>query len=633
MNARRTAAWAAGILALLVAAGGVALRTLVDPDRLKAAALEHARTTWERELLIGDVSLAILPLPAFEATKVSFSNPPWSEDPHLLQADYVRADLALLPLLTGEVRVKSLEMEGVHARLEEGEDGRASWELRSGDGKRAGDARFQVDAVLIRNLTIHHRARAERAEPWHVAEARIASGPGYRNVRIDVRVARHGQPLEIHARFDDLSKAGRDGAASDGRIELRWAKTQATVQGAIPVGAKLRGGAVRGHVKSESLQDVFAFFGIERGPTAALEMRLDARESGGRLHIGNLSATLGALKLAGDGTAGFEEGKPVVHARLRALRLDWLETLVDAGGEVKPKRRNEEIFHDDPVAWRVVETLGALDGSTAELQVDSLRLGNGLELRDVASRVAMGKGRVRFGPSRAALLGGSAKGTFDFDANRRTIRATLDGDRLSLEQWFRQRGSKVPFSGGPLRIDADLTLAGETYRELAASLSGPLRLRMGPGTWNSKRAGEYEELMVDALAARDSGEIRFACAAARLDFKSGRASGERLLGARSDVSRLLTGGAVDFRKETLDLRGQVRAASGPSVGLAMFAGDVQVHGRLARPKMRLDPERKPAIIARAAAAIATTGATLLGGALIDAAEAKDDPCKAVFGAD
>jgi hypothetical protein len=486
MDWRKAAAWTAGIAGLLVAAGAIAFHVMVDPQRIKAAALEHARSAWQRELLLEDVSLTLFPAPAFEAARVSFSNPPWCRDPHLLQADRVRADLELLPLLWGEVRVKSLELDGVRAKLEERDDGTASWRLAERPASRgAGEGQLRVGEVRLRNVTIHHRAGRDASEPWHVEEALLDMEPGLRDARIDAKVSRHGQPLEIHARLADLSKAGAEGAASEGKVELRWAKTSVAAEGMLPLDRGLRGTRARVHARSDSLQDVFAFFGIERKPTAPLDMRFEAREADGRLQLSALSARLGALQVSGEAQVAIADGKPVIAARLSADRLDWLRTLVDAGGEVKPKRQNQEIFHEDPVAWGAVRALGALDGSTVDLKVASLRLGNGLELRDVGTRIALGEGRVAIGPFSAALLGGRAKGELRFDAERKSIHAKLDGDNLQLEQWFRQRGSKVPFSGGAMRVEAALTLQGDTYRDLAASLTGPVRLRMGKGSWTA----------------------------------------------------------------------------------------------------------------------------------------------------
>ena len=84
-----------------------------------------------------------------------------------------------------------------------------------------------------------------------------------------------------------------------------------------------------------------------------------------------------------------------------------------------------------------------------------------------------------------------------------------------------------------------------------------------------------------------------------------------------------------LRDESLDLRGRVQARKGVSLGLAALAGGVQITGKIAKPRVGLDPDEKPALLARAAAAIASSGATLLGEALLDAAS-RDDACEAVF---
>ena len=135
--------------------------------------------------------------------------------------------------------------------------------------------------------------------------------------------------------------------------------------------------------------------------------------------------------------------------------------------------------------------------------------------------------------------------------------------------------------------------------------------------------------MVNALAPKDSSQLTFECVAVKLDFQKGRAEGRHLVGARSDVSQLLTAGHIDLTDESLDLRGRVQARKGVSLGLAALAGGVQITGKIVKPRVGLDPDEKPALLARAAAAIASSGATLLGEALLDAAS-RDDACEAVF---
>ena len=636
MNWRKAALAAAILVGVLCVAAALALHALVDPQRLKKAARDRALAAWERELLMGDVELTLFPRPSLRAAKVAFANPSWAKEPHLLQADAVRADLELLPLLTGKLRISSLALDGVKAALEVAEDGAVSWELKpasqakepSQPGSEAPDA-LQIATVTIRNARIAHRDGRESSEPWLVEEAHVESAPGHRDVRIEARLKRHGRALHVKARLDDLSALGDKGAVTGGEVVLDWAgDARLEARGRLPLEKALRGMDVEAALEAKSLQGLLAFFGFERGKTAPMQVKLKAVEDEGHVQLRGIAARLGALAVSGAGRISTGE-KKTVHASLQAERLDWLKALADAGGTIRPKRRDGEIFHADPLAWRALGIIGALDGS-ADLRIGTLKLGNGLELGNVKTTMAFGDGRLALKPFAAEMLGGAGRGSLAFDSGRKSVRFELDGEDLLLERWFRERGSKVPFKGGPMKVKARLSLAGATYRELASSVTGNVRLRVGKGTWDSKRVGEAEEVMVRALHPSEDAAMELHCAAADLDFKDGRASGKNIVGARSDVSQLLTSGFVDLREETLDLRGKVYSRSGSRIGLASIASEVQVGGRLAKPTMQLDPDAKPAMIARAGAAIATAGATLLGSAVVDAVEAKNNPCEIVF---
>jgi hypothetical protein len=380
--------------------------------------------------------------------------------------------------------------------------------------------------------------------------------------------------------------------------------------------------------RSKSLDDVFAFAGFERGKTVAFSLDLASRGAEGGADLHGIVLALGDLRVSGDLHLAVAKDSHHVTGRLAASRIDWLKTLRDSGGTVKPRRQDDEIFHADPVAWNALAFLGALDAQV-DLAVESLKLGNGLQLDGVKAHATLGNGVVDLTPFSAALLGGTGGGSLRFETPKKAIRVRFEGDKLLLERWFAERGSKIPFRAGPMAIKAKLALGGETFRELASSIEGPVTVRMGRGTWESPKAGEVEEMMVNALAKKGSTDLDFDCVSANLDFKRGRAEGRRILGARSDVSQLLTAGTIDFREEKLDLRGRVQARKGLTVGLASVAGGVQISGRLAHPHIGMDPNDRPALLARAAAAVATAGATLVGEALINAA-AKDDPCEAVF---
>ena len=255
---------------------------------------------------------------------------------------------------------------------------------------------------------------------------------------------------------------------------------------------------------------------------------------------------------------------------------------------------------------------------------------SGVELKNVKARVGLAGDRLNVSPFSIELLGGSATGSLHLEVRKKSVRLNFDGTNLLLERWFRERGGKIAFTGGPMKVKATLSSAGATMKALAASITGPVTIRMGPGVWASEKAAHAEDVMVRAFSGKNSASIDLECVGASLPFTLGRATAQRIIGARSTVANLLTSGYVDFREETLDLRGRVKPKTG-AVGLAAIAGDIKITGKMRALHASLDPVGAPAAIARGAVAIATAGLSLVATASADAAQArKNDPCELVF---
>jgi hypothetical protein len=213
-----------------------------------------------------------------------------------------------------------------------------------------------------------------------------------------------------------------------------------------------------------------------------------------------------------------------------------------------------------------------------------------------------------------------------FDGTKKTIHFEGVGDNVSLQRWFHERGRDHNFTGGPMQVRMSLAMQGETWRDLAASVTGPISIRMGPGVYDRQKAGDWEALMA-AFSKKDStGAINFECAAVNMRFDNGVARGDSIVGARSTLTQILTSGIVDMREEHIDLRGKLHPKQDGKVGLAAIAGDLQIEGPLRKMHVQLDPGKKPAVVGRAIAALATLGLS----AAASAHEGdKVDPCAIV----
>ncbi len=477
-------------------------------------------------------------------------------------------------------------------------------------------------------------------DPWHVHADRVVVGFGLwplltgemrpHDVRIEGDVDHRGRRLKLVAELDNISHYGLPDAVSSGTVELDWGKTHATVSGRIPLQAQLRGAAVTARLESQALNDLLGFFGIERPrATAPARASLELRSAGERIELLNIDAALGKHRVTGGVRIAISGPTPVIEAQLQSDRLDWAQALLETGDAPVAPLPPDELFYDRPLAWPLLVALQGTEG-TVDVQLGSLRLRNGVELQHAKASMAFDGDNLQVKRFTTDLLGGSATGTMQFLGRKKEVHVTVEGRNVLLERWFKERRSEVPFDAGPMTITATLRATGNSLRDLAKSTTGPVTIRMGPGVYASQKAGDAEAMMA-AFSTKDSaGRIVFECAAADLPFLQGRATGNAIVGARSDVSRLLTSGYVSMRDEAVDLRGRVRSKPGMSVGLSAIDGDIRIAGKIRAMKVTLDPAAKPKAAMRAGAAILTLGLSLAGSAIANAAREDSDPCAAVF---
>ena len=478
------------------------------------------------------------------------------------------------------------------------------------------------------------------ADPWHLHADRVVVGLALwpllrgearpREVRLEGAIGHRGRHLKVVAELDDLSRFGEPDAVSEGTVDLDWGKTRATLSGRIPLQRQFSGAALDVRVESERLNDALGFFGIVRlRPTAPARAHLEVRSTAGRIELVNVDAALGKHKVTGEARVSTSGRRPVIEVRLQTERLDWARALLETGDAPVEPLAPDELFYDRPIAWPLLLALQGTQG-TIDVRLGSLRLRNGMELQRAKASMAFEGDKLQIKSFTTNLLGGSATGTMQFDGRKKEARANLEGTSVLLERWFKDRGREIPFTGGPMAISASISATGDSMRDLAKSMTGPVRIRMGPGVYASQKAGDAEAMMV-AFSKKDSaGRIAFECASAQLAFNQGRASGNAIFGARSDVSRLLASGYISLHDEEVELRGRVRPKPGMGVGLSAIAGNIRIAGKMRAMKVTLDPAATPELAVRAGAAIATLGLSLAGSAIANAAREDSDPCEAVF---
>jgi AsmA protein len=131
---RRSGAGGIVVLVIIAAAIGtgayVALTGPFSPARLKAE-LEHGveRATGRRFTIAGPVSVHIGFNPGITAEGISLANLPGGSRPEMITADSLTANLALIPLLAGDIVIDQAVVEKPSIILETTQDGTPNWQM------------------------------------------------------------------------------------------------------------------------------------------------------------------------------------------------------------------------------------------------------------------------------------------------------------------------------------------------------------------------------------------------------------------------------------------------------------------------------------------------------------------------
>ena len=156
-----------------------------EKDRIAALVKEHTGRDLE---IAGNVSLRLLPTPAFSAREVTLANIEGGSSPAMAQLEELQIRISLLPLMRGKVFVESVTLVKPQVLLEVLPDGRANWDFAAGtpepsggaqapeptsgatpaasqDEEAVGDESIRVDSFLIEEGTVRYRdARSGRTE-------------------------------------------------------------------------------------------------------------------------------------------------------------------------------------------------------------------------------------------------------------------------------------------------------------------------------------------------------------------------------------------------------------------------------------------------------------------------------------
>jgi uncharacterized protein involved in outer membrane biogenesis len=193
------------VLLLLV---GLALAALffVDPAVFRGQLETRAAVVLGRQVqLAGPIRLERSLRPRIIIEDITIGNPDWAVGAHFAEAEEFEVQVALLPLLLGDLRVLDVTFTGVDLFIEEGPDGADNYTFGDvGESEEPG-VLPPVEQMVIRDVSINYRAADGSASVYKIAEARLWNIPGEPE-RIEGNGFAKGMPFSVLLAADSASE-------------------------------------------------------------------------------------------------------------------------------------------------------------------------------------------------------------------------------------------------------------------------------------------------------------------------------------------------------------------------------------------------------------------------------------------
>lgn len=601
--------WVAAAIVLLVAGAVIAVLT-VDVNRFKPQIVAAVENATGRKLEIAqDMKLSLWPL-GVAVKQVSFANAVWGSRPQMATVGEFTAQVDLMALIGGQVKVDSLVLNDVDLLLEKDRQGRANWDFagqqavpqQQPQSQSSGQPAQQsggtvipaIQNVALKNVRLAYRD-AQTGSQNNVALSELtvkqASG-GLLTVKMAADV--DGKAITADGTLgslDDLMSGSRPWPV---KMALTLPGAKAGIEGSIAQPMQAKGIALKVNVDAPDLSKVAALAGAS-APAVPLTLQADVKDSGPqRYALSNIAARVADSDLSGSGELNLAGAKPSVRFNLASKNMDVTQLLPKEAAGAKPAGGGtaagsagsaggqKRLFSSDPLP---LDGLNAVDAS-GSYKAERLKAPM-LDAQGVALTLTLKDGVLNAKPAIANLANGNLSGDVTVNARAKSMAAKLDGKGVVLSEYLQKNSiTDIVRRGAPTDLLLDVTSSAASVQQMMAGLNGRMVLKVGEGELKEEYIRDFLPGLARAVSALDraTAKTKLHCVVSGLDFKNGVVTPKAILAETGSMT--MTGdGTVNLGTERLDLK---LVPSSRDTGLAAALPPVNVRGSLTDPSFTPD---------------------------------------------
>jgi len=600
-------------LVLLVVAAAIILPMVIDPNDYKDEIITQVNQQTGRELKIeGDLKLSVFPWLGVDIGGLELSNAEGFGEQPFAVVNSAGVRVKLMPLLSRELEVDTVVLNGLMLNLAKAKDGRTNWDdlvkgageekpapTESGEGK--GLAGFRIGGVDISDATIRWDDRSSgqqyAVEQFFLKSGAITSGSPVSlelgaqlqskapemtaqvnlqgTVSLDEAaglLSIQGLDLELEASSPEL-KQGAVKANLGADVTMALNGQSLSVDGLNITAADLK---LSGNLKGSNLNSQPAFSGslalaefnlrswldgqgIEVPETADPEVltrvaaQFELANQGATTRVDKLQIGLDDTRISGNASV---KGEAIGFAlELDKINADrYLPPVKEETAKTEQAAEGPKATGDEPLF--PVETLRGLN-LNGSLKIGELII-NKLTARDIQVAVKANNGKLSLDNSVGAFYQGSYKGLVNLDVSGKTPQLRTDNQASSIQAgpMLQDLTGKDKFDGKG-NFQANLTGSGNSVNAIKRSLNGNLDFRFEDG---AVKGFNLAQMIREGQAKLKGESLPKDTAPPQTDFsemsgsavvRQGVLDNQDLL-AKSPFLRVTGAGKVNLVNETLD---------------------------------------------------------------------------------
>ncbi|MBT8332649.1 MAG: AsmA family protein [Deltaproteobacteria bacterium] len=602
-----------------------------DVNKFKPRITQLAKEYTGRELTFGgDIELGLSLFPTLVVNDVAFQNASWGSRPQMAQIKRLEAQIALLPLLRGNLHIRRLTAENPDILIEIDKSGKPNFkfeiprepEPKAVEEKGTGSGQYfpKLKKMEIEGGAITYKDHQRgRTEAIAIEKLRLESSRFGATVDVNLKFSLNKTPFEIRGELGQPSEIINPDEQWPLNITIETVGSTITLAGHITNITDVKGIDLKLAAKGPDIANFQQITGEPlpvKGPfDVAGHLTAPTLEN---LKMSDITVSLGESRINGEITFNQISPRSRINARFQSEKLDLRPFIKrDAGDsqtEIKTEQKQTQgnrVFSAEPFNLQGLHQVDAGVSFSAD-QILTHRLA----LDKFQIDLSLKKGHLSVKPLMTQIGRGDFSSSLDLLAkeNHADLTATITAKKIDFGEMLKKLEIANDLDG-VMDLDINISGQGKSVAALMAGLNGDIIAYMSQG----RVPVDYLKLLsadittglfsiINPLEKKiDRASIN--CAVVDFNIQDGL--------ARSDVimiddpeKTLLSKGTVDLKTEALDLAIYTKPKKGIgtketgklSLSLSQITKPFKLGGTLANPSLGISPER----------AITTAGQALLG---------------------